>query len=146
MLYSFVRPVWRRQVRVRRACVHGRRRRVALDIVSVIHAEVQRLCAAGARPRRIHARVGCRLEARVRVLWARGGKKVSVMSLIMCLVLTARLSCWTPSRVRCGVGRCECVEWMVYEQRRRVVHGVISVVRGEGWRLCTGAGSRRDRW
>ena len=31
--------------------VHGWRRRVALDIVSVVHAEVRSLCA-GARPRR----------------------------------------------------------------------------------------------
>ena len=145
MLYSFVRLVWRRQVRVRRACVHGRRRRVALNIISVVHAEVQRLCA-GARLRRIHARAGCLLEARVRVLWAQREKNVSVMCLIMCLVLTVRLGCRTPSCVRCGVDRCECIEWVVYEQRRRVVHGIISVVRGEGRRLCTGAGSRRDRW
>ena len=61
---------------------------------------------------RIRARVpvGCRLEARVRVLWARREKKVSMMSLITCLVLTVRSGCCTPSHVRCGIGSCECVE------------------------------------
>ena len=84
---------------------------------------------------RIRARVGCRLEsleATVRVLWGRREKKVSVMSLIMCLVLTVRLGYCTPLRVRCGVGRCKC--------------SVISVVHNEGRHLCADVRPRRGRW
>ena len=130
-----MRPVWHRQVRVRRACVHGRRRRVSFTLKCSVSAPARVHVATGGKSallsiaflsvcvgdvrlwdgtrgecRRIRAHVGCRLEARVRVLWARREKKVSVMSLITCLVLTVRLGCCTPSHVRCGVGCCECIE------------------------------------
>ena len=34
----------------------------------------------------------------------------------------------------------------MYEWRRRVVHGVVSVVHSEGRCLCAGARPRRDQW
>ena len=51
LLYSFACPVRRRLLRVHRAVMYERRRRVVHSVVSVVHSEGRRLCA-GARPRR----------------------------------------------------------------------------------------------
>ena len=51
LLYSFARPVWRRQAEARRACVYGRRKRAELDSNSVVHGEVEYLCTSARRHR-----------------------------------------------------------------------------------------------